>query len=138
MSVSRAAVDRLGLLFLEGDVDAVLEEFAYSDALIYAGSESGEVAVGRAALRALLVELFSREERYSWLAGDVHEVTGGDTVHLVAEVELTVHARDGGTRWRPEERLPYRLSGVLQHEPGPAQWRWRMCLGSEPVVPTPE
>ena len=138
MSVARAAVDRLGLLFLEGDADAVLAEFSRCDQVVYAGSESGEVAVGRADLRAFLLELFSREERYSWRAGDVHEVAGGDSVHLVAEAELTVHSRDGGTRWRPQERLPYRVSGVLQHEPGPVPWRWRLCLGSEPAIPTPE
>ena len=139
MSVARAAVDRLGACFLEADVDAVMAEFAQSGEVVYAGSEQGEVAVGRTALRALLDDLLAREERYSWRAGDVHEVVAADTVHLVAEAELTVHVPDGSAGWRPDERLPYRLTGVLQREAdqGPTRWCWRLCQGSEPVAASP-
>jgi hypothetical protein len=139
VSVARAAVDRLGTCFLEGDVDAVLAEFAESGDVLYGGSEQGEVAVGRPALRALLDDLLSRSERYSWRAGEVHEVVGTDTIYAVAEVELTVHVPDGSGRWRPDERVPYRLSGVLQRDPGSqhAPWRWRLCQGSEPVAASP-
>jgi hypothetical protein len=140
VSVARAAVDRLGTRFLEADPDAVLAEFAESGDVLYAGSEPGEVAVGRPALRALLDDLLSRSERYSWRAGEVHEVVGEDTVHVVAEAELTVHVPDGLAGWRPDERLPYRVSGVLQREDGagPVPWRWRLCQGSEPVAASPQ
>jgi hypothetical protein len=140
VSVARAAVDRLGMRFLEADVDAVVAEFAPTGEVLYAGSETGEVAVGRAAVRVMLADLLAREERYSWRAGAVHEVVTGDRVHLVAEAELTVHVPDGVAGWRPQERLPYRLSGVLEREPGPgpAGWRWRLCQGSEPVATVPE
>ena len=135
MSAARAAVDRLGSRFRQADVDAVLAEFAPTGEVVYAGSEHGEVAVGRAALRALLVGLLDREERYSWRAGEVHEVVTEDSIHLVAEAELTVHVPDEATGWRPEQRVPYRLSGVLERVPGPGPtvWRWRLCQGSEPV-----
>lgn len=134
MSVGRAAVDRLGSAFLDGDVDAVLAQFTPDDAVLYAGSETGEVAVGRAALHSLLVDLFGRDERYSWRAAVVHELAVGDTVHLVADGELTVHVPDAGG-WVADERLPYRLSGVLEPDPTPtAPWRWRTCQGSEPVA----
>jgi hypothetical protein len=140
MSVARAAVDHLGTCFLRADVDAVLAAFAESGPVVYAGSERGEVAVGRSALRTLLGDVLSRDERYSWRAGEVHEVLDGDTVHLVAEAELTVHVPDGDAGWRPDERLPYRLSGALQREGGPGRdaWRWRVCVGSEPVTASPE
>jgi hypothetical protein len=140
MSVARAAVDRLGECFLGGEVDAVLAEFAASGPVVYAGSERGEVALGRSALSALLHDLMSRDERYSWRAEEVHEIVDGDTVHLVAEAELTVHVPDADAGWRPDERLPYRLSGVLQREagPGPEAWRWRLCLGSEPAAASPQ
>ena len=137
MSVGREAVDRLGSAFLSGDVEAVLDEFVAADDVLYAGSEVGEVAVGRSALRALLEELMSREERYSWEAGTVHEVDTGARVHVVADTELTVHVGGPGPSdgWRPGERSPYRVSGVLEREPGATPvWRWRCCLGSEPVV----
>ncbi len=135
MSVARQAVDRLGTRFLDADVDGVLAEFARTGEVVYAGSETREVAVGRPALRQLLEELLARTERYSWRTTEVHEVAVGDTVLLVAEAELTVHVADPSVGWRPEERLPYRLSGVLVHEPGPeaGAWRWRLCQGSEPV-----
>ena len=54
MSVARTAVDHLGECFLRADVDAVLAAFAQSGPVVYAGSERGEVAVGRSALRTLL------------------------------------------------------------------------------------
>lgn len=133
MSAARTAVDRLGTLFLEADVDEVLAEFCPSEEVAYAGSEAGEVAIGRTSLRALLADLFARDERYSWTAGEVHEVESGDALHLVAEAELTVHLRDGEARWRAAERLPYRVSGVLQQEPAAGRWRWRLCCGSEPA-----
>ena len=135
MSVARTAVDRLGAAFRTGDVEAVLAEFVDGDEVVYAGSEAGEVAVGRAALRTLLIEVLGRDERYSWRAGAVHEVGSADAVHLVAEAELTVHV-PGADGWRPAERLPYRLSGVLERPAGtPGRWRWRACHGSEPVTP---
>ena len=132
MSVGREAVDRLGEAFLCGEVDAVLEEFATSGHVLYAGSEAGEVAVGHDALRSLLVDLLARDERYCWEAGAVHELVDGARVHVVAEAELTVHV-PGPDGWRPEERLPYRVSGVLEREAGLAAWRWRVCQGSEPA-----
>jgi SnoaL-like domain len=134
VSVGRRAVDRLGAAFLTGDADAVLAEFVADEDVLYAGSELGEVAVGRGPLRELLEELVGRDERYSWVAGTVHEVATDDRVHVVAEAELTVHA-GGPDRWRPAERLPYRLSGVLERGPGASgAWRWRSCQGSEPVT----
>jgi len=133
MSVAREAVDRLGSAFLSGDADTVLGEFAPTEEVLYSGSEPGEVAVGRTALRALLGDLLSRDERYSWQAGAIHEVATGSQLHVVAEGELTVHvpAADG---WRAQERLPYRVSGVLERGAATApEWRWRSCFGSEPA-----
>jgi hypothetical protein len=136
VSVGREAVDRLGTAFLSGDIAAVLAQFAPHDAVLYAGSEVGEVAIGHAALRSLLEELLTRDERYSWRASVVHELVTGSQVHVVAEAELTVHLPDRGG-WRPDDRVPYRVSGVLEQAPGtPSDWRWRSCQGSEPVTPT--
>ena len=134
MSAGRDAVDRLGTAFRGGDVEAVLAEVAATGEVLYAGSEAGEVAVGRSALRTLLAELLGRDERYSWEAGTVHELVVGDVLHVVADAELTVHTL-GPEGWRTDERLPYRVSGVLERGAGDAPgWRWRSCLGSEPVA----
>ena len=142
MSAGRDAVERLGAAFGSGDVDAVLAEFASSGEVIYAGSEVGEVAVGRSALRTLLEQLLERDERYSWRAGAVHELVSGAQLHVVAEAELTVHVPGPGG-WQVEERVPYRISGVLERDagtvPGSVQgWSWRSCVGSEPVTSAPE
>lgn len=133
MSAARAAVDRLGELFALADVDAVLDHFVSSDDVVYAGSETGEVAVGRTALQTLLEELFARDERYSWRALDVHEVTMQDALLVVADAELTVHGRSCHGWHLVEGGLPYRVSGVLVRDA--ARWRWRLCQGSEPVAP---
>ncbi len=132
MSVARTAVDQLGAAFLAGDVPAVLAQFADDDAVLYAGSEVGEVAVGRGALHALLADVLGREERYSWQATEVHDVVWGSSRHVVAEAVLTVHEPRGG-RWQPVEELPYRVTGVLEQEAGSSAWRWRSCVGSEPA-----
>ena len=132
MTAGRDAVDRFGTALRSGDVDRVLAEFAATGEVVYAGSEAGEVAVGRSAVRTLLAELLARDERYSWQAGTVHELVAGHVLHVVAEAELTVHTL-GPEGWQAVERLPYRVSGALERDAvGP--WRWRSCLGSEPVA----
>jgi len=131
MNVAVAAVDALGTAFLGGDPDEVLRHFAGTGEVVYAGSEPGEVAVGRGALRSLLAELFARDERYSWRTTDVRATAGDDVVYLVAEAELCVHPWSAGAVAEVTERVPYRITGVLEREPD--GWRWRLCQGSEPV-----
>ncbi len=131
-AVARVAVDALGAAFLSGDPDAVLRQFATTGDPVYAGSEPGEVALGTAALRSLLEELFSRNERYSWRTTSLRSTGGDDVVHLVAEAELFVHPCATGSAAGPAaEQVPYRITGVLEREPD--GWRWRMCQGSEPT-----
>jgi hypothetical protein len=90
------------------------------------------VAAGRAALRSLLAELFSRDERYSWQTTHVTSTGGDDVIYLVAEADLFVHpCANGSTAGPATERVLYRIAGVLEREPG--GWRWRLCQGSEPA-----
>ena len=130
-SIASDAVDALGAAFLSGEPDTVLAQFATTGDPIYAGSEPGEVAVGRAALRALLGELFGRDERYSWRTTSVTWGGGSDVVHLLAEADLFVHPVRDDTTGPATEQVPYRITGVLEREP--AGWRWRLCQGSEPA-----
>lgn len=127
-----ALVDELGSAFAAGDVDAALGAFAAGDAVMYAGSEPGESAVGRAEIRALLTELFARDERYLWRCESVRLVRGPQHVSVLAEGRLLVLP----VNWREDDleraqTLPYRVSGVLEAEPD--GWRWRFCQGAEPV-----
>ena len=122
-----ATVDGLGAAFATGDVDTVLARFVPDGDVIYAGSEVGEVAVGTAALRLLLGELFARDERYSWRCDEVHVAAGSAGFAVLADATLFVDPVAGGER----ERFPYRVSGVLEaHD---HEWRWRLCQGAEPV-----
>lgn len=131
-AIASSAVDALGAAFLSGDPDTVLQHFASTGEVIYAGSEPGEVAAGRAQLRALLQQLFDRDERYTWHTTSVTTVGGDHLLYLVAEATLRVHRhRDGVTARQPTELIPYRIIGVLEREP--ERWRWRMCQGSEPA-----
>ncbi len=130
-SVARAAVDALGTAFLSGDPDAVLQHFAGTGEVIYAGSEPGEVAVGKAALRSLLEELFQRDERYSWRTTSVATAGSDHVVHLVTEAILLIHPYRDGAAQSPAEQIPYRIAGVLERETD--RWLWRLCQGSEPA-----
>ena len=130
--VAIAAVDALGAAFLSGDPDAVLRQFAPTGDVVYAGSETGEVAVGRDGVRALLEELFDRDERYAWHTTSMTTAGGGAVLYVVADTTLTVHPhQDGVTARQPTEQVPYRVTGVLERDP--EHWRWRMCHGSEPT-----
>ncbi|RJK93157.1 nuclear transport factor 2 family protein [Vallicoccus soli] len=123
------AVGRLSAAFAARDVDAVLACFAPGDAVLYAGSEEGEVAVGRDGLRALLTDVLGRDEAYAFapLAGAVVPV--GRALHVVCE------ARGSATAAGEREDFPYRLSGVLEEHAG--HWLWRSLTGSEPAPAAP-
>ena len=127
----RAAVDALGAAFRAGDATAVLDLFCAHGDVAYVGSEADEVALGRQEVRALLLVLFDREERYSWRTEHVPVavVCGVGAMAVVAETTLTVHPAGSGA----EESVPYRVSGVLQRED--EGWRWRVCQGAEPAAP---
>lgn len=128
------AVDALGTAFLSGVPDAVLDHFASTGEVVYAGSEPGEVAVGKDRIHSLLQALFARDERYSWRTTTVSAATELDTLYVVADADLFIHPTSPGTPIGPAtERLPYRISGVLEREG--ARWRWRLCHGSEPAQP---
>jgi hypothetical protein len=130
------AVNRLGDAFASGEPDRVLSEFVSGDEVMYAGSEPDELAVGRSALRKLLAELFAREERYHWSCRHTHVVTTAQGVFAIATATLTVRAAGGdgaATEGSASESFPYRVSGLLEQSHG--NWRWRACLGSEPVPP---
>ena len=131
-SDAAAAVDALGAAFLSGDPDTVLEHFASTGDVIYAGSEPGEVAIGKHAIRSLLQALFTRTERYSWRTTALSAGGTPDTLYLVADADLFVHpAAPGPPAGPPTQQLPYRISGVLEREDD--GWRWRLCHGSEPT-----
>jgi ketosteroid isomerase-like protein len=119
-------LDRTSDRFVARDVGGVLELFAPGDDVRLAGSEVGEVARGRNDIRRVLADLFSRPEAYSF-EWDGHDVSVADDVAWVfAEGSLVVHKDDGAV-----ERVPYRMSGVLQHVG--ERWLWRMFVSSEPL-----
>lgn len=122
----RAAVEdalwRLGRLMYERS-PAMADEFVADGLLV--GSEPGEIARGREAIRALLAGFHELPARYTWQWDSVDIVVEGDLAWLFAE-GLSVRELDG------TQTRPYRLSGVLQAAGG--MWRWRQFHGSEPRV----
>jgi hypothetical protein len=123
-------VDVLGEAFKSGDVTAVLHCFATDGDVLYAGSETDEVAVGAPALTSLLEGLFARDERYSWKSSTAHVLACTAGAVVVADAALTVHAVADGAAI--ETDVPYRLSGLL--EPAHGRWLWRMCQSAEPTA----
>ena len=119
-------VDRLGQAFLARDTDAVLACFVPDDDITYAGSEVGESATGRAAVRALLVGLFARPSAYTWQATSA-------TVHSLPGAAFVIAEADGAER-SPDGRVdsfPYRITGLLSRRPSGA-WLWRAVEAAEP------
>jgi len=119
-------LEAIGDLFGARDVEGVLDLFSPGEDVLLVGSESGEVARGREGIRRSLEELFERPEAYSfvWKSPDVS--VAGELAWVFAEGSVLILGDDGAT-----DRLPYRMSGVLELVAG--RWLWRMLVGSEPV-----
>jgi ketosteroid isomerase-like protein len=121
------ALDALSRAFASRDLEAALACFADDADVVYAGSESGEVAAGRDEIRRLLAGLFEREVSYSW---DVTRLLSSSR----GQLELVVADAIGHSRGVGEnEDFAYRLSGVLSREED--GWRWLQLHGAEPTVP---
>jgi len=126
-------IHALAEAFRAGDVDAVTDQFVTEGDVMYAGSERGEVALGLTDLRSLLTDVFARDERYSWRCDAVRVAACPAGFAVLADATLFVDSYPDTTDGADRLRLPYRLSGLLEHENG--TWRWRFCHGSEPTPP---
>lgn len=118
-----ATLRRLGRMLFDRD-EAFADQFA-EDALLV-GSEPGEIASGREAIRALAGKLFVLPARYIWDWQAVDIRVDGDLGWLFAEGEIV--RSDGGGRMA----APYRLSAVVSWDG--SRWVWRLFHGSEPKV----
>jgi uncharacterized protein (TIGR02246 family) len=117
------AIWRFGRLMYDRDA-AIADEFVPEAMLV--GSEPGEIARGREAIRALLAGLHAKPYRITWQWDSVDATVEGEIGWFFAEGFVVIE--DGGQ----QRRLAYRLAGVLQHLDG--RWRWRLFHGSEPKV----
>ena len=124
------AIEVLSEAFRHRNVGQALECFTDDPGTTYAGSEAGEVAVGRQALHNLLQQIFARDEAYSWAPLQVWSSPLGDCRVVMAELTGRVHRPEGAH----DEEFPYRLSGILRHDGG--SWRWVLCHAAEPTTPT--
>jgi ketosteroid isomerase-like protein len=117
------ALWRLGRLMYERD-PAMADEFL-ADAMLV-GSEPGEIARGREAIRALIAGIHSKSYRVTWQWESVDATVEGEIGWFYADG--TVVIEDAAE----QRRLAYRLAGVLQRVND--TWRWRLFHGSEPRV----
>ena len=120
-------VDLLAAAFQRRDLAAALACFVPDNDISYTGSEAGESAEGRAAVAAVLAELFARPEAYSWTIQSANVVARAGIGYVACELLGTVRADAGGT-----ESFPYRLSGLLERTR--SGWLWRACHGCEPTA----
>jgi uncharacterized protein (TIGR02246 family) len=117
-----APVERIGRLMYDRS-PAFADEFAPDGVLV--GSEIGEVARGRDAVRSMIAIFHARPIRYTWRWERIDRRVENQQGWLFAEGAAVAEAPDGTRTERP-----YRLSGVLVHEEG--CWRWTLFHGSEP------
>jgi ketosteroid isomerase-like protein len=122
-SVANAALAQLSALMRAAD-PAIVDQFE-PDALLV-GSEPGEIARGRAAIAALFAGIFKSGRSVWWEWDSVEAKRSAASIWLFAEGDAVLA---GAGR---EDRLPYRLSGVLVERQG--AWSWQLFHGSEPKV----
>jgi uncharacterized protein YcbX len=118
------ALERFGSLVAARD-PALLSEFAKQADVRLVGSEVSEVANGPAEVAALVRRFFglSVQIRWEWQSQEVSIV--GDVAWLFAQGEAVLSGE--GT----EQRVPYRMTGVLERRG--ETWCWRHFHGSEPI-----
>jgi ketosteroid isomerase-like protein len=118
------ALERFERLVAERD-PALLSEFADEADVRLVGSEVSEVATGPAEVEALVRRFFGLpvQIRWEWRSRDVSFV--GDVAWLFAQGEAVLRGEGG------EQRVPYRMTGVLERRGD--TWRWRHIHGSEPI-----
>ena len=121
------ALDRLGKLVRQKDLK-VLDEF--TDHAILVGSDKGEMADGRDALRAFFSTFFAQPLTAGWDWTSIRIDASNTIAWVFAEGDLVVQSG------RSTERSPYRLSAVLERRDG--RWLWREFNGSEPKKLTRE
>jgi ketosteroid isomerase-like protein len=104
---------------------ALLSEFAQEADVRLVGSEASEVATGLTEVEALVRRFLGLpvQIRWEWRSRDVSVV--GDVAWLFAQGEAVLSGE--GT----EQRVPYRMTGVLERRGD--TWRWRHFHGSEPI-----
>jgi len=119
------AARRLADAFRARDLHAAMDCFVPDDDIAYVGSEPAESASGRAAVAALLTELFARPEAYAWDVRDASVFVKERVAYLSCEATGYVATAAGD-----EQSFPYRLSGLLEHTQ--SGWLWRACHGCEP------
>jgi ketosteroid isomerase-like protein len=118
------ALERFERLVAERD-PALLSAFADEADVRLVGSEVSEVATGPAEVEALVRRFFGLpvQIRWEWRSRDVSFV--GDVAWLFAQGEAVLRGEGG------EQRVPYRMTGVLERRRD--TWRWRHFHGSEPI-----
>ena len=109
------------------DPDTILALFE-EDASLF-GSEEGETAIGKAAIRSFISEICAQPYTISWECEVTAAGCEDDVVWFVAPGAAFLNADAGHVR-RIE---PYRLSGVVRLRNG--QWSFALFNGSEPSQP---
>ena len=120
------ALQRLNAMVSRRDM-AVLDEFAREADVLLLRSGSDELSVGRDQIETVFKTLFAQPIALSWDWKDTRVSSSGDVAWIHAAGEAIAKAPDG------EQRLPYRMTGVLQR--GESGWKWRQFHGSEPRRP---
>ena len=120
-----AGLDRLGSLLSAKDI-AFVDEFAASADVRLIGSEAGEIAEGRVAIEALVRKLYALPVSLGWEWARRSASVAGTVAWVFAEGDVVI-GRTGTV-----ERVPYRMTGVLELDGG--RWRWRQFHGSEPAA----
>ncbi|SRR5258706_506640 len=122
----RASLNKLNQGFASRNVEMVLGLFAPDPDVVFIASEADEVASGPTQLKALVEELLSRPEVYSWDWQHILVSAAGSVAWIVAPSSLiNVRSSDG-----QRESFPYRLTGILERRG--EDWMWVHFHGSEP------
>ena len=121
-----AVLQDLARAIANGDVGSVLASFWDSDQTMMVGSEQGETAFGRDALRQLWTRVLSRGQCYTLQWYDERVASAGSVAWLSARAVVTLVGTQG------QRDLPYRATLVLIRPVD--RWVIAQYHGSEPAA----
>ena len=124
--IAVGALERFVQALRARDLETTISLFT-EDAILY-GSEVDEVATGIVQLRSFFEDIYAGSATFGWTWDAILAGMTQDVVWFVVPATTRV-LRDDGT----ETTFPYRLSGVLRHQPD-GSWCFAMFNGSEPAA----
>ena len=121
----RGALDAFNEMLAQRDLEGILGLFVSDADVSLAGSEAGEIAIGRSELRSFFERIFRRAGTFNFDWRSCQVSAQGDVAWFFADATASYTEGENITA------MPYRTTGILERRGN--RWLFAHYHGSEPV-----